>query len=474
MLSLAISQLGFSPAGRVGLPAAVSPVAIRASEEGSLPFEDWSYARGILAPKLFVTDTDSLRGVLAVEKISAGEEICVVPRPCCLDLASAEGAGSPIPELVPTPLWSELRWFERLSLWLIAEKRRGSGSVVSGYIGYLPGPEEFADAPLAWTDADLAELRYPPLAVAIREQASELAQLHARLAQSAKVSLEELTWAQQLVLSRAFSSRIASPSEVAPPPPTEEKMGPAKAWLSTLPVVGEMVKGQAPPPAPSALDSLEMAMMPMLDALNHKSTATVTCAFDAERNAFVLTAGASVRKGDQVFLSYGDKSNDELLQLFGFVEENNPHETFLAIGLDEHIRAQCASLFASQAEMERRFGLVSQLGLQSSIAAPELKVKGAPPDAMHALRLLLGSAEEVDGDLMKLSSPASLETEERVWGVIKSYCKVARSVMGGSRKADLKEAQSNAPRRALALQLRVRATFEWHLGSQPSSCLIRF
>ena len=96
------------------------------------PFEQWASARGINAPKLYISDTETLRGVLALEPIRAGEELCVVPRPCTLDLAAAEGAGSPIPELVPTPLWSSLRWFERLGLWLLAEYRRGGDSTVSG------------------------------------------------------------------------------------------------------------------------------------------------------------------------------------------------------------------------------------------------------------------------------------------------------------------------------------------------------
>ena len=78
--------------------------------------------------------------------------------------------------------------------------------------------------------------------------------------------------------------------------------------------------------------------------------------------------------------------------------------------------------------------------------------RGAPPP--YLLRHRPPSAAQIDGDLSRLASPASLETEERAWGVLQSYCKVARGVMGGSRKSDLKEAQGVAPRRALALQLR--------------------
>ena len=47
-----------------------------------------------------------------------------------------------------------------------------------------------------------------------------------------------------------------------------------------------------------------------------------------------MKATTPLKKGSQAFISYGDKSNDELLQLFGFVEEDNPHDTFLSIGLD--------------------------------------------------------------------------------------------------------------------------------------------
>jgi len=195
-------------------------------------------------------------------------------------------------------------------------------------------------------------------------------------------------------------------------------------------------------------------MMPMLDALNHQSGASTSCAFDAERNAFVLTSNVDIKTGEQIFLSYGPKSNDELLQLFGFVEENNPNENFLSIGLDQHVAAQGSKMFASEAEMRRRFGLVSQLGLDNALCAGELRARGAPPETMHALRVLLGSAKELEGDLSKLAEPKSLPTEERVWAVLRDYCKSARSVMGGSRKADLKEAQGQASRRALALQLR--------------------
>ena len=73
----------------------------------------------------------------------------------------------------------------------------------------------------------------------------------------------------------------------------------------------------------------------------------------------------------------------------------------------------------------------------------ELKASGAPPEMLWALRVLLGSAEEIESgsqDGIKLRSPASLATEERVWAALRGYCKMGRAAMGGPRNADVSAA----------------------------------
>lgn len=37
-------------------------------------------------------------------------------------------------------------------------------------------------------------------------------------------------------------------------------------------------------------------------------------------------------EGEQVYISYGQKSNDELLQFYGFVETDCPADTFVVVG----------------------------------------------------------------------------------------------------------------------------------------------
>jgi len=96
--------------------------------------------------------------------------------------------------------------------------------------------------------------------------------------------------------------------------------------------------------------------------------------------------------------------------------------------------------FASEAAIESRFGRLEAAGLGGALVG-ELRATGADPQMMHALRVLLGSRSELENNLQKLATPASLETEERVWAALRGYCKMARAAMGGPRKADLDAAK---------------------------------
>jgi len=186
-------------------------------------------------------------------------------------------------------------------------------------------------------------------------------------------------------------------------------------------------------------------MMPFLDAFNHRSDASNACAYDGKRNAFVLTARQPLKKGTEAFISYGAKSNDELLQLFGFVEESNPHDRFLSIGFEEYLAAPSSNLFASNEAMNSRFARLRALKLDGNLLG-ELRSTGAPAEILYALRVLFGTLDEIELTGPKLMAPASLQTEERVWSALRGYCKMARAAMGGPRNAD--EAAARGARKA--------------------------
>ena len=58
------------------------------------------------------------------------------------------------------------------------------------------------------------------------------------------------------------------------------------------------------------------------------------------RSAIVATAGKSFQEGEQVFISYGNQTNDRLLQFYGFVEGDNPNDTFVVCNAVSKIRQQ--------------------------------------------------------------------------------------------------------------------------------------
>mmetsp|Transcript_161091 Transcript_161091/g.283896 ORF Transcript_161091/g.283896 Transcript_161091/m.283896 type:complete len:587 (-) Transcript_161091:80-1840(-) len=417
-------------------------------EEDDFPFEDWAESAGIDAPCLAVTGEDVCRGVVVLQDIPAGGELCSVPRSSCLDLSTTTGKGSPCVDLLPTPLWRKLRWFERLSLWLVYEARRGENSIVSGYIGYLPDPEEFADGVLEWSDEELARLQYGPVIQSIEEQKAEQETLLALLKKEGGplaqfVTLQEVRWAMSLVLSRAFMSGIKSDFELKKERKEQKKKanklkfdGPGLLIMPKF--MKDMLGDKEEEPDLDPGFGLEMAMMPMMDAFNHWSGAQNTCSYDGDRDSFVLTAGVNLAKNQEAFICYGQKSNDDLLQLFGFVEEGNPHDRWLSMGLEEFVMSPDNG-FMDEVEAEQRAQVLYEFDLEDALLG-ELSSVGAPPRLLHAMRILLGNPSEA-ADAEALEKPASLETEERVWDALKEYCKWARNELGNSRKQDIAEAR---------------------------------
>lgn len=82
--------------------------------------------------------------------------------------------------------------------------------------------------------------------------------------------------------------------------------------------------------AVQGVELLRYAMTPGIDFVNHSSSvagrAEVSYEYFTER--FVVAAGEDYQAGDQVFISYGKQSNDSFLQYYGFVEDDNPAETY--------------------------------------------------------------------------------------------------------------------------------------------------
>lgn len=257
----------------------------------SAPFMREIEEAGMLCDKISLATFGELRGVMAKTAIKSGETLIAYPRAAAMDLA-AQGSVCPCPELIDAKFWNSAPWYLQLGLWLVAEEAKGESSKWASYIALLP---RTLSTPVHWSSSQLNELHYPAVVLSVREQREHFSTLVASAQQhlapgASSEPLDRLEWAMEMVLSRALDS--------AEMPRGDEGL---------LARIGSMVGLGG-----SRVASTK-AMVPMLDFINHDSSAQPRFCYDARTGSFAVRAERSYRKGDQVYLSYGAKSNDDLL-----------------------------------------------------------------------------------------------------------------------------------------------------------------
>lgn len=74
-----------------------------------------------------------------------------------------------------------------------------------------------------------------------------------------------------------------------------------------------------------------------MNVLSNSSIASTIATYCACRHA-PISVGAPLDPGDHAFLSYGPVSNDGLLQYYGFVERDNPSDTYVLQDMGKWLR----------------------------------------------------------------------------------------------------------------------------------------
>lgn len=337
-------RLAATPAQRE-LQAARSPA--KATDPEPIPLPSWASAAGIAAPSVRVAWFNGVRGLQATSPIAADAPVVTLPVDAALLVRP--GAACPVGEGYATrEYWKRAAWFARMALLLVRARRAADGTetvepvpaVHAAYAADLPPPGGDAiDTPVAWSADEIAALHYRPLIDDVIAQQKSWADAYASYKNdvpTSTVTRAEWDWALSCVRSRAFSGPYAGP-------PLKARAGLAVALVAAA--AASVLIGHAP------LDSVINgalaaalfqvlydvslsskikwhAMAPVVDLANHSGTAVSDMQYAYFRDAFVLTVGAPVPAGDQVFISYGAQGNDSLLQWYGFVEAPNPHDAY--------------------------------------------------------------------------------------------------------------------------------------------------
>jgi hypothetical protein len=148
--------------------------------------------------------------------------------------------------------------------------------------------------------------------------------------------------------------------------------------------------------------------------LNHDSSAGGSrLSYEYFADAFSASLDPSApppHKGEQVLISYGERSNDQLLQYYGFVERGNPHDVF---------SLQQGAFLLALAEgtpfPAKRLQRLKDEGMADPTADVTLGRSGGGERALRLARLLcLGDDEIVEGGARAPADAQGEASEVRV------------------------------------------------------------
>ncbi|KAD5318198.1 hypothetical protein E3N88_18144 [Mikania micrantha] len=328
------------------------------SLENAAALEKWLTVSGLPPQKMDIRKVDvGERGLVANNNIRKGEKLLFVP-PSLVISADSEWSFPEAGEVLRrynVPDWP------LIATYLISEASLMESSRWSNYISALPRQPYSL---LYWTRAELD--RYLE-ASQIRERAIE--------------RINNVTGTYNDLRARIFSKHPnLFPEEVFNMETFKWSFGILFSRLVRLP----------------SLDG-RVALVPWADMLNHSCDVETFLDYDKSTKGVVFTTDRPYQPGEQVFISYGRKSNGELLLSYGFVprEGTNPCDS-VELPLSIKKTDKC---YVQKVEALKKHGL-------SASQCFPLQVTGWPLELI-AFAYLVVSPPNMSGKFEEMASAAS-------------------------------------------------------------------
>lgn len=311
------------------------------------PLATWGRAKHPLAIANETTDDgeSSGRGLVAVKGIVQGEPIFEVPFDVVI---TKERALLEIPVLP-----EDLNEYMAIATLLIQERAKGPDSFWAPYFGVLPADEELIPL-FRWSEEDMAPLKGSPC-------------IAAAISLRAKLAAEFVDAEERIYEPR----RDVFPQDVF----TREAWEWAFAILFSRAI---MLTAEQ-----------RIALVPYADLLNHNPFCSTY--IDVQQKQFtddryvMLYTDRPYAKMDQVFVTYGPKSNADLLLLYGFISDRNPYDSVeLVVSLEE-----------GDALFERKKEYLRESGVETTATFP-LYTDRYPMELIEFLRFCVSNEKELD------------------------------------------------------------------------------
>lgn len=327
---------------------------------------EWAKNQGALLPLLRAQG----RALLLTAGASAGEALIQLPQRLLLTSRAPCGAVDSLPSALEALHREGATDWTLLVLRLCVERALGAASFWAAYIEALPSA--YTD-PLWWSDAQLAGLRNLPLAPAVAAQAEALAELRQR-------------WAPRLLALLSASPSGCGDAVAAALRDEGGGCGSSLLWARSS--VATRAFTLSPPGCEEGHDGAAAvaALLPVADLLDHDAESGCGWAFPRSGGPGSLLAVSSplpLPAGAEPSMSYGVRSNAQLLLTFGFSLHPNPADAFsVSLGAEGGLGDRRAAL--------RRLGLSTRASL-----APGDPL---PARVLGAMRVLLASEQDLYDD----------------------------------------------------------------------------
>mmetsp|Transcript_28202 Transcript_28202/g.49238 ORF Transcript_28202/g.49238 Transcript_28202/m.49238 type:complete len:554 (-) Transcript_28202:29-1690(-) len=334
------------------------------------------------------------RGVGAAATIKPGSQVLAVPSRLALEVTDITTP----PKWCNEETWKSVKWDAKLAMLLLFEDKNPD-SLWRKWLDLLPRDYGIPCLRPKMLSA-LESLGFAPLARDVRKQRAEWDKAFEKAPDNPTAA--QFDWAMATVRSRAFTGPYTGS--------TLQSSVTAFALICTACLLWAIVAGGA-----GALEFSYDAVLtaaiaifandliigprfskmkrhvvcPWIDFINHKggcegSEFTYEY-FQDSFAAIVDPKGRPIKKGEQVYVSYGARSNDKLLQYYGFVQPDNPHDAYttdqenLIVGINSALPSGLP---------EGALNALKAAGLTDSQRAVDLHAKGADEAALRLTRLL--------------------------------------------------------------------------------------
>lgn len=324
------------------------------------------------------------RGLLSRESLSEGELMMTIPLDLCLTRAVAQGTfGQEV-------IADNMDEYIAISLLLMTEKLKGKDSRWKPYFDVLPDAGEVYPSYI-WANEELELLRGSPVYAASKSLRSKLEREY-----------EEV---KTRILERYPSKFL----------PIEKYTKEIFLWTFVM-LFSRAAR------LSSKISGEELALVPYADLMNHNPYSRTY--IDAQRSGMPLISRTeevavysdrAYKQFEQVFISYGDKSNADLLLLYGFALERNPFNSVeISVGLSKE-----------DPMYEQKKGYLNRSGRGLASVRFPLQGNRYPSELVDFLRLLLVEPEDLGMQPLAqtdFNEPISPSLERRVLQTMESIC----------------------------------------------------